>query len=108
MICLKYSKIFINQIFLAVYENIQKVEEKYALGIPIDRLLPFDGLLIESNSLGDLFKLVLPRIVDIATDETIFKLSKLISFGFRKNIYEAEVSFEYIKKMIDQFREEHS
>lgn len=71
------------------------------MGLPIDRMLPFDGLLIESKSLDDLFKLVLPRIVDIATDETIFKLSKLISFGFRKNIYEAEISFEYIKKMID-------
>jgi hypothetical protein len=89
----KYPQIAINIVFLCVYENIQKVEEKYALGIPIDRLLPFDGLLIESKTLEDLFKVVLPRIVDIGTDETIFKLSKLISFGFRKNIYEAEISF---------------
>lgn len=93
MISEKYPQISINIVFLSVYENIQKVEEKYALGIPIDRLLPFDGLLIESKTLEDLFKVVLPRIVDIGTDETIFKLSKLISFGFRKNIYEAEISF---------------
>lgn len=93
MISEKYPQISINIVFLNVYENIQKVEEKYALGIPIDRLLPFDGLLIESKTIEDLFKVVLPRIVDIGTDETIFKLSKLISFGFRKNIYEAEISF---------------
>ena len=93
MISEKYPQISINIVFLSVYENIQKVEEKYALGIPIDRLLPFDGLLIESKTIEDLFKVVLPRIVDIGTDETIFKLSKLISFGFRKNIYEAEISF---------------
>lgn len=93
MISEKYPQIAINIVFLSVYENIQKVEEKYALGIPIDRLLPFDGLLIESKTIEDLFKVVLPRIVDIGTDETIFKLSKLISFGFRKNIYEAEISF---------------
>lgn len=93
MISEKYPQISINIVFLSVYENIQKVEEKYALEIPIDRLLPFDGLLIESKTLEDLFKVVLPRIVDIGTDETIFKLSKLISFGFRKNIYEAEISF---------------
>ncbi len=93
LICQKYPKIILNQVFLAVYENIQKVEQKYVLGIPIDRLLSFDGLLIESKSLDDLFKLVMPRIIEIATDETIFKISKLISFGFRKNIYEAEISF---------------
>lgn len=93
MICQKYPKIILNQVFLAVYENIQKVEQKYALGLPIDRLLPFNGLQIESKSLDDLFKLVMPRTIEIATDETIFKLSKLISFGFRKNIYEAEISF---------------
>jgi len=87
LICQKYTKIILNQVFLSVYENIQKVENKYALGLPIDRLLPFNGLLIESKSLDDLFKLVMPHIIEIATDETIFKLSKLISFGFRKNIY---------------------
>lgn len=93
MICQKYPKIILNQVFLAVYENIQKVEQKYALGLPIDRLLPINGLQIESKSLDDLFKFVMPRIIEIATDETIFKLSKLISFGFRKNIYEAEICF---------------
>jgi len=93
LICQKYPKIILNQVFLAVYENIQKVEQKYALGLPIDRLLPINGLQIESKSLDDLFKFVMPRIIEIATDETIFKLSKLISFGFRKNIYEAEICF---------------
>ena len=35
-------------------------------------------------------------------------MSKLISLGFRKNIYEADISFEYIKKMINQFADGHS
>jgi len=33
--------------FLTVYENIQKIEDKYMLGLPIDRMLPFEGLFLE-------------------------------------------------------------
>jgi hypothetical protein len=46
LISQKYHKLAINQIYLAVYDNIQKIEEKYQLGLPIDRLLPFEGLFI--------------------------------------------------------------
>jgi hypothetical protein len=63
LVCQKYSKIPINLVNLTVYENIQKIEEKYGLGLPIDRMLPFEGLFSESKILDDLFKLILPQIV---------------------------------------------
>jgi hypothetical protein len=44
--CQKYTKIPINPTYLTVYENIQKIEEKYMLNLPIDRLMPVEGLFI--------------------------------------------------------------
>ena len=61
--CQKYTKIPISPIYLTVYENIQKTLEKYMLDLPIERLLPVEGLFVESKILDDLFKLILPRIV---------------------------------------------
>ena len=68
LMCQKYLKAPINLMFLTVYENIKKIEEKYMLYLPIDRMLPFEGLFIKSKVLDDLFKIILPRIVEIATD----------------------------------------
>jgi hypothetical protein len=64
--------------------------------------MPVSGIFIRSKDIVDLFHEVEPCILAKITDENIFKLSKLVALGFRKNIVEQEVLFKYAKmKMIE-------
>lgn len=52
----------------------------------ISTILPISGIFIKSKDILDLFHEVEPHIVAKITEENIFKLSKLVALGFRKNI----------------------
>lgn len=77
----------------------------------VSTILPISGIFIKSKDIVDLFHEVEPHIVDKITEENIFKLSKLVALGFRKNIVEQEILFKYSKILMKEFlkttEEEH-
>jgi hypothetical protein len=93
----------INIFFLQAYERIYATHEKYGLDLNVSSILPVSGIFIKSKDIVDLFHEVEPFIITKITEENIFKLSKLIALGFRKNIVEQEILFKYAKILMIDF-----
>lgn len=83
--------------------RIYGTHEKYGLDLDVSSLLPISGLFIKSKDILDLFHEVEASILHKATDENIFKLSKLIALGFRKNVVEQEILFKYCHTLMEGY-----
>lgn len=85
-----------------IFEKVAKFETKYGLELPIERILPFNGLFMKNTTPEELFSLIKGCIVDICDEENIFKISKLISISFKKNSIEQEIVFMFLGKLIEE------
>jgi hypothetical protein len=65
--------------------------------------LPITAIFTKSKDIFDLYLEVEPYILPMITDENVFKLSKLIALGFRKNVVEQEILFKYSKRMMVEY-----
>jgi hypothetical protein len=53
--------------------------------MPMDRILPYEALYLNNKTADELFEYIKYKILEVSDNENIFKLSKLISLGFKKN-----------------------
>ena len=51
----------------------------------------------------DLYDTVEPFVKEHLNDENVFKLSKVIALGLRKNVVEQEILFHYLKSLLKNY-----
>lgn len=87
---------------LSVYTQLLTLIDKYTLNISIRRLLPFEGLYTEN--ITSLFELSKAKIIEASTLENLSKLSKVVSLAFRKNLYEQEIAYYSLCKIVNEMQ----
>jgi hypothetical protein len=90
---------------LAVFMHLHHLLERYALNISAKRIFTIDCLLHET-SLANMFETSKPNIIELSTIENLSKLSKVISLAFRKNIYEQEIAYLGLAKILNGLQEQ--
>ena len=99
----KYPETNINLFFLQSYQRLYNTHEKYGLEMDITALLPIAGVFIKSKNIMVLYETFEPLIKQHLNDENVFKLSKLVALGLRKNIVEQEILFHYLKNLMNSY-----
>ena len=78
----------INNSYIEIYQKVAKLELKYGLDLPIQKMLPLRCLYLDSTSADELFQNIKDNVNSVCDNENIFKISKLLSIGFKRNTLE--------------------
>ena len=71
----------------------------------MQELLPLRGIYLLTSSSEELFESIKDNLVALSNHETILKIAKLISIGFRRNTLEQELIVTYLESLVGRVGE---
>lgn len=102
----KFPESEINLAYAEIFHKIAKLESKYGLDLPIQKILPLSSLFSNSTSIDELFESLKTSVNSVCDNENIFKIAKLLSIGFKRSALEEKIIAFYLEKQIIRLNRE--